>query len=341
MKNNDFYYLSENCCFDRKNHRLIDANHETKHQLTGLQYKVLNILVSNRNNILEYDQIIENVWDSTDSAYQRNLADIIYQLRKIDDTLEACINTHRNLGFSLRCDFPQPPNDFSDKIHIVPSGRLEEFGYTPLSAAQKLMQNDFELFGDLGKNENQGEAQLWASFIEAYPNTFYCAFGNDNELVGNWSFCIPKNEQLSLIKKGQVKEACFNFENMDYVISPDPNFSYYDGFILNFSLNRPYRTSENERLLFDSFANQLLEWAKEGIFFQNIYVNVFIADQEQMYKNMGFAHKCSNTPHGDIYCLNMVDLQWKGHWARHPQLKNTYRDYFLNNKNAQRYVKTE
>jgi DNA-binding winged helix-turn-helix (wHTH) protein len=140
MKNNQLYYLSEDCCFDRENCRIIDANHQTKHQLTSLQYKVLDILVQNVNNILKYDQIIDSVWDIADSAYQRNLADVIYQLRSIDDTLKTCIETRRNLGFSLRCDYHQPQKNTSYNIQIVSSRMLENFGYTSIQAAKKLLK---------------------------------------------------------------------------------------------------------------------------------------------------------------------------------------------------------
>ena len=329
MKNDYLYYLSDNCCFDAKNCRIIDMNRDTKHALTKLQFSVLDYLIANKNNTLTYDDIIEHVWRSNDSTYQRNLSNIIYQLREIlrliDDSLEDSIQTHRGIGFSFECEYSQPKQVPTEKIKIISARELGQYAHTPITAARQLVQNDMEIFGDIGQNE--GAASLWAGFIQAFPETFYCAINGNNEIVGNWSFCAPQKDQLILIENGQVKESEFKISNMNYINFPSDS-GYYDGFLLNFSLIMAYRTEENEHLLFNSFAHRLLKWAVVGVYFRRIYVNVFTDDQKQLYENLGFTMHCQNVPNGIIYVLDMTKFPQKSIWLRHKQLCESYQKHF-------------
>ena len=185
MGNNKLFYISENFCFDQSNRCLTDANRNPKYKLTKMQYGVLNYLIKHRNVTLDYDWITREVWDDTGDSCQHSLANIISQLRKIDDSLKECINTHNGIGISFECKYPQPTQADSNEIQIASAGELERFGHTPLSAAKALVANDLDMYGPLGEKENGGAPALWASFMHAYPETFYCAFNDDNEIVGN------------------------------------------------------------------------------------------------------------------------------------------------------------
>jgi DNA-binding winged helix-turn-helix (wHTH) protein len=324
------YHLSATCRFDRENHSLVDASDQVFHKLTKLQFAVLDLLFRNRGDTVEYMNIIQEVWESNDVELRRNLSEIICDLRKvlerITPSLRECIQTKRDIGLMFLCDYPQPIEKVSKPIRLLSS---REYDRDALNIATQLVKNDYSLYGDLG--ENEGEASTWASFIRAYPDTFHLALNEDDEIVGNWSFCAPQDDQLELIQKGQVKEAYFSLNNSNYINFP-AHEGYYDGFILNFSLNRHYRTAVNEHMLFNSFVNQLLEWAKLGIYFRYIYVNVFIDEQEQMYGNFGFLKLCENHPNGKIYKLNLLDFPQNPIWSRYEELRKLYVDFFSSNQ---------
>ena len=324
------YHLSATCRFDRQNHCLVDADGQVLYQLSNLQFAVLDLLFRNRGNTVEYKNIYLEVWKSDDDTLRRNLAEIVSYLRQylrsIDPSLEECIKTIRNVGLVFQCDYPQQREKVSKPIRLLSS---REYDRDALNIATQLVKNDYSLYGDLG--ENEGEASTWASFIQAYPDTFHLALNEYNEIVGNWSFCAPQDDQLELIQKGQVKEAYFSLSNSNYINFP-AHEGYYDGFILNFSLNRHYRTAANEHMLFNSFVNQLLEWAKLGIYFRYIYVNVFIKEQEKMYQNFGFVKLCENHPNGMIYKLNLLDCPQNPMWSCYEELRKLYVDFFSSNQ---------
>ena len=322
----ELYYLSSACLFNQTSRCITDENHNVVHQLTHLQFKVLDYLIINKGIILTYDKIIENVW-GPNGATEKNVADVISQLRKIHPGLRECIQTQRGVGFVFKCSYNQPKRTSSNEIRVLSSREMETLGYTPTRIARELVSNDLELYGDLG--ENEGDANVWSEFIRAYPDTFFCALNDNDEIIGNWSFCSPQDEQLELIKKGHVKESHFNLENSNYIHFPSEQ-GYYDGFILNFSLNRSYRTISNEHLLFESFANQLLQWATFGIFFRTIYVNVFLEDQERFYQSLGFTELCVNQPNGTIYSLNLSNFPQNNIWGRFDELRQLYSYYFGN-----------
>ena len=186
--------------------------------LTKLQFNVLEFLITNAGTTLKYNDILDRAWECTNDypPTNKNLMDIVSQLRKIlckiDASLNNCIKTVRGVGLSFNCDYHSPICS-TEKVRIVTCRELFALGYTPIGIASKLMNNDFTLYGNIG--ENQGTSEIWAEFIKAYPETFQCVLAENNDIVGNWSFCAPKKEQIELIKACQVNESTFNLNNQN------------------------------------------------------------------------------------------------------------------------------
>ncbi|MGA1940077.1 response regulator transcription factor [Arcobacter sp. YIC-310] len=93
------YKLSEGLIYDKKSEILICDNN--KIELTSYESRVLELLVKNKNHILSFDIIIDNIQQITDdrAVDKTTIKNIVYRLRK--KMCKELILVHRNLGYSL------------------------------------------------------------------------------------------------------------------------------------------------------------------------------------------------------------------------------------------------
>ena len=210
------------------------------------------------------------------------------------------------------------------KVRIADFEELIELGYTPLSIAQRLVENDYALYPQQTV-ENEGTPEQWSQFIESYPEAFSFVINEKNEIVGNLSFvAVSEDVHLQKLLDGELMEATFKVDETEFLLFEGE----YIGYLLNLSLNIGYNTRDNINLLFDSFVDILLNLAREDIFFKAWYVNVFRRDHEAMFKRMGFHFLVNNKTFGKLYEMKCDPFPENALFCRREELRKRYEEHF-------------
>ena len=200
-----------------------------------------------------------------------------------------------------------------DTISSLPKPELKtclemmQLGYSALDICTQLVENDNALY-QLGiDHKNEGNAELWAKFLEASPENFLFMM-YDGKIVGNYSLVTLSDDQVALLERGKLYEADFSLEKNSMIFSEGTYVLY----ILNYSVNIGFSTRENRVMLWKALLKQLERYAEQQIYFSKVYVNIFRADHEALYKQLGFEFVHANESRGRIYCLKHFpyDLNW-------------------------------
>lgn len=204
-------------------------------------------------------------------------------------------------------------------LRMVEAEYLYGKGQTPLSIAQRLVENDLRLYEGIS-DANEGSADQWSEFIENCPDNFCYLVNENDEIVGDWSLVALDDETYAKAITGQTTEDEFTLDTTEFILFPDE----YNGYILNMSINMEYKSLENNLKLVESFFSRLLEYAKNGVYFKRFCVNVFRRDQQAFYKNFGFKYICDNKEFGKIYEMQMLPYPKSPLFTKHSELKELY-----------------
>lgn len=207
-------------------------------------------------------------------------------------------------------------------LRNVEAEYLYSKGMTPLRIAERLVQNDLELYAGITEL-NEGSPEQWADFIENCPDNFSYLVNDNDEIVGDWSIVALDDETYARAVNGETVESEFTLDSTEYICFPGE----YNGYLLNMSLNMEYKTLENNLKLVDSFFARLESFAKNGIFFKRFCVNVFRRDQQAFYKNFGFTYKCDNRELGKLYEIELLPYPKSALFEKRDVLKKLYEDH--------------
>lgn len=196
-------------------------------------------------------------------------------------------------------------------------------GYDTLKIAMQLVENDYINFNGLGE-DNEGNAQQWADFIEANNQNFrYILNGCDN-IVGEASMTIMTDELHALAMEGRALEKDFSRDNTISI----PFFGLYHCYILTLSLLPHYRNVANYKILAKAFWENIQEYAEQGIFFTDFVYNAFSKETEDFCKTFGFVYKCDNISFGKVYTLDFTKRPKSPFFKTMPRLMELYEEYF-------------
>ena len=196
--------------------------------------------------------------------------------------------------------------------------------------ANTLVANDYALYEQLSK-EHESTASTWSAYLSFYPESFRYLVAN-GVIVGNWSFMLLNPEQVSQVVSGTFQEASCLQSDSPFLFAPGD----YSGFLLNFSVNQKYRTAENYQLLFTAFADELLNLAKQGIFFEAFYTHAFGTKYQPVYKSLGFIFPSDITTTLGYATVGILSLNTQGHpfpstlGTISPELRSLYDTHFRN-----------
>lgn len=209
------------------------------------------------------------------------------------------------------------------KVEIVTYKDLVDRGVNSTQIAEQLVANDRILYPHIDQ-DNEGEVSQWEEYLSTYPQTFKYMVNEANQIIGNWSIVILSKEDYQKAVTGQMVEAELQLKDTAYFMFG----GVYYGYLLNMSVNREYMNPANIRLLFESFLDQLEEFAEEDIFFKSWCVNVFLPDHEKRYEQLGFKFKCNNVKSGKIYVMDLVPYPGIPMFRKRRRLKKLYEDKF-------------
>lgn len=257
-------------------------------------------------------------------------------LRNLKDSILQTLN--------MRVPLHMPANTTNDKetstahtkrtTHIATYQDLSDLGMTALDIAKRLVENDYRLYPNMVV-ENEGSPEQWAEYLSTYPDTFRYLLNEKNEIVGNWSFLAVSEEiHAAKLAAGELAEETFSLDETEYLMFPGD----YIGYLLNLSMNIGYNNPVNLNRLLTAFAEQMLAFAEEGIFFKSWYVNVFRKDHEAMYRRLGFSYLLNNKSFGKVYFLDCSSTQQQTKGRQNPKnslfitnarLMELYHEHFM------------
>lgn len=213
------------------------------------------------------------------------------------------------------------PKKTTETIQLMNYQDLLAEGLDSIQIAENLVKNDRMLYPDIA-DDNEGSPEIWADFLSQYPETFsYLVDTKTNTIVGNWSIAALTDEQKEKARQGELLERTFSLNNTKCIFLPGEHTLY----VLNFSCNEEYRTSENFAILLKSFYAQLIKFAEQDIFFPEIYVNVFTPVYEAFWQGLGFKYITDNKKSGKIY---RVDMRRYPKQMRNTKLRLLYEEHF-------------
>lgn len=248
-----------------------------------------------------------NVWDFFAWVIYNALLNMDFSDAKRDRT--AILENVERLGNTINTNkIKEESKTIEDNVsQIMNFQQLCDLGYTPLKIGRALVDNDNALY-NLGDNhDNEGSPELWSSFLQSFPDTFeYLVF--NKQIIGNYSLVALGEEQVEALLKGELYEADFAIEKNDPFVFPG-NYVLY---LLNFSVNIGWNTVENYNKLWQAMLNKIEKYARQGIFFDKIYVNTFRSDHRALYRRLGFSYVIDNKNKGQVYELKNFpeDLRW-------------------------------
>lgn len=348
-------YFSKMCYWRIDDCSLAKSSGETI-ILTPKQNNLLRTLVTCAGRVVNHENLKKSIWgeDYADNVYKdfdKHLRQHIQNLRDMDESLEKCIINVRGHGYMF--ESPEDLKEENDKVIYAMTSeksmshtqlRFEEenkknirhvtleelvsLGISIEDAAKAIVENDKALYGDLGADDNEGTPATWEKFMEANSRSFQFLINEENQIVGNFSYVALSQAQVCLCKNGNIQEAKFTPRNTEYLLHPHKKA--FDGFLLNFSCNVLFTSIQNNGLLFNAFCEDLLVYAKSGLFFKGFYVNIFRDDHFPMYESFGFKYVTKNKPHGTIYYLDLQDPSTFaiGWWEKQKELITLYHERF-------------
>jgi hypothetical protein len=202
---------------------------------------------------------------------------------------------------------------------MVKYEELVVLGYNADKIAIQLVENDYINCNGIGE-ENEGNAQQWAKFVQNSTETFQFLLNGENKIVGDWSILALNKQMFDDAKEGRLMEKDITYEKSEMIAFPD----IYYGYVLAITLLPDYRNMQNYMKIINSFYTQLEIYAVNGIFFKEWCMNVFSAEIENIVKKLGFVYLCDNMTFGKIYHQVFIPLPMNPIINKFPGLKQLY-----------------
>lgn len=332
MKLEERKYMGQECYIHLSSKtELVSGDASVRIPLSVTEYKILSFFIDHANSPVYLDALAEYVWGINYHADQKDpvsLKSHISRLRgkldKIKDGLSKCLDTNYGLGsYTLIIKDPEPPKDLfeskgtaSSPLPVTkakdptPAQYLEllSMGYTPLSIAEALVNNDIRLYGPSYKGagiapENEGSSLQWAEYLSSVPETFQYLINSSGQIVGNFSFLSISSIQEEAYMNGELFEQSFTPSNTRDLFSAGKEHIM---FLLNLSVNDEYSTPKSNNILRKMFLEEVLSLAENEVLFCKIITNVYKASQEAFFKQWGFHFIKDHPLSGRIYELDLI-----------------------------------
>lgn len=275
-------------------------------------------LVNPQETISKFTHIIEGASNITDDVKEKMFA---YAKEETVAEFLAVLYAYSITNNLLDVSSAEPKQVVDESIHLMTYRDLLMQGLDSSQIAENLVKNDRALYPDIA-DDNEGTPEIWERFLSQYPETFsYLVDTKTNTIVGNWSIAALTDAQKEMARRGELLEKTFSLKNTKCIFLPGEHTLY----VLNFSCNDEYRTTENFAILLKSFYAQLIKFAEQDIFFPEIYVNVFTPVYEAFWQGLGFRYITDNKKSGKIY---NVDMRRFPKQMRNTKLRILYEEHF-------------
>jgi len=164
-----------------------------------------------------------------------------------------------------------------------------------------------------------GNPQQWADVQNEHPKTtriLVC----DNKIVGYSFFLFLETEVIEKIKNGSHSDADNNLENIVYADFPGEYPLYFD----DIAILQEHRF-RGAKVLIDDFVNELIEYAKEGIFITELCSVAFTKQGEDFCKHFQMEITGKSNLGDNVYSLKLLPFPKDSYIAKnYSELKKLY-----------------
>lgn len=215
-------------------------------------------------------------------------ADVIDRVRQLQTLPEICAfltKTARQKGkTALR----------HESIHFFSFPGLQKTtGISAEEAARQLLKIS-------GISEEQGDyVDLWAAHMSRFGYNWGFVLNEKDRIVGGFAMALLTQEQERLYRDGSLPDSKITAES---AASADDEEIAID--LLCLRALPEYAFSE--ALLWERFADRLLELARNGICFRSIYTTLTAETQKTLFLKRGFRNLCLRDGGGDVFHLDLM-----------------------------------
>ncbi|UOA19336.1 hypothetical protein DSM14862_02131 [Sulfitobacter indolifex] len=176
--------------------------------------------------------------------------------------------------------------------YILNDGGLKIYRLAHTAFVKSMFENDYEAFLDallaLDREELRvdehhiGTSNQWAKIFDQ-GSDFWRVLVYDDEVVGYWQASVVREDVLERIIRGELLDSEITCEMLCHPVLPG-NYSLYFCVLL---LSREHRSAKNLQRLLKSFLGVLEDFARSGIFFDDIGTVAVSREGSQLCESLG------------------------------------------------------
>lgn len=215
----------------------------------------------------------------------------------------------------------KPKNEYA----VYYTNELIDMGRQPLEIECEIENLTRKTMAGIDDVEEEwlGNPQQWADVQNEHPRTTRILVYN-NKIVGYSFFLFLEAEVIEKIKNGSHSDAENNLENIVYVDFPGEYPLYFD----DIAILQEHRF-RGAKILVDDFVNQLIDYAKEGIFITELCSVAFTKQGEDFCKHFEMELTGKSNLGDNVYSLKLLPFPKDSYIAKnYPELKKLYDEKF-------------
>lgn len=218
------------------------------------------------------------------------------------DIKESRTRAKKWLGFEILSTNEEM--EVKERVEFCTVSELTSRGLNAENIAKQILKNDEKIYGNTG--HHVGTEEQWAKHISTNQENWGFLCVDETKIIGNYSYVFLTSLQERNLKNGNLIGEEITIRS---VINPMDVMGKNDValYLMNLSINSPYDTIENWRILYDELVNSIKKLIKNRIFIKCIYTCVFNEEYVNRFINNGFDFCSARDGRGNFYCLDFVN----------------------------------
>lgn len=171
-------------------------------------------------------------------------------------------------------------------------------------------------------DHTEGQSDQWLSIVTNQPDTVRLLVdGSKRKIIGYWHFVPLFENEYRLAKQGKLYDEQITPDKVCFLSVP----GLYKIYIVMISVLPNYRNTRNFRMLLDALCTQLISFAEQSIFFEEVIANAFTYEGISLCETLRMENTCTHEDFGKIYSLKLIPPPPELKFLQcHPRLMELY-----------------
>jgi hypothetical protein len=209
-----------------------------------------------------------------------------------------------------------------EKFRVVDINDLLNLGLSVEDIVKTSISLDYETMDGLTEEHN-GDLEQWVNITNTNADSMRWLLDGKN-IIGYWHFTALFHEHFLKAKSGRLLDSEITCEKIPLLLPGTYNI-YFVGICLKETYRR--KTITFGKLLFN-IIEVIEEFAKKGIFINEICALAYTHNGIQLCKSIGLKYIKEHVEHGKIYCGNIMSLLDKDFCRDFIELKLLYKEKY-------------